>query len=136
MTKAMWTATTRTQHVREGLRFVSDVTDNEWAVLAQTGARPRSPPRRLACDNPRRDGKPFATTASPPKNNSQTDSERCAVLARGVGREPDSGADVGMDEPLASNRASFWKGRDAAWIVRRWGSRDHDQRRRWLLPGW
>ena len=25
---------------------------------------------------------------------------------------------------------------DAAWIVRRWGSRDHDQRRRWLLPGW
>jgi len=29
----MWTATTRAQHMREGLRFASDVTDAEWAVL-------------------------------------------------------------------------------------------------------
>ena len=34
MNKPMWTATTRTQHMREGLRFASDVADNEWAVLA------------------------------------------------------------------------------------------------------
>lgn len=30
----MWTATTRAQHKREGLRFPSDLTDAEWAVLA------------------------------------------------------------------------------------------------------
>jgi putative transposase len=29
----MWTATTRTQHRRDGLRFPSDLTDTEWAVL-------------------------------------------------------------------------------------------------------
>jgi len=29
----MWTATTRAQHRREGLRFPSDLTDAEWAVL-------------------------------------------------------------------------------------------------------
>jgi transposase len=30
----MWTATTRAQHRRDGLRFPSDLTDAEWAVLA------------------------------------------------------------------------------------------------------
>jgi putative transposase len=30
----MWTATTRAQHTREGLRFASDLTDAEWEVLA------------------------------------------------------------------------------------------------------
>jgi putative transposase len=30
----MWTATTRAQHRRGGLRFPSDLTDAEWAVLA------------------------------------------------------------------------------------------------------
>ncbi len=29
----MWTATTRAQHMRGGLRFASDCTDAEWAVL-------------------------------------------------------------------------------------------------------
>jgi transposase len=29
----MWTPTTRAQHSREGLRFASDLTDAEWAVL-------------------------------------------------------------------------------------------------------
>ena len=33
MTRAMWTATTRAQHMRDGLRFASDLTDAEWAVL-------------------------------------------------------------------------------------------------------
>jgi len=37
----MWTATTRAQHRREGVRFPSDLTDAEWAVLA-----PLLPPRR------------------------------------------------------------------------------------------
>ena len=77
MNKPTWTATTRTQHMREGLRFASDVTDNEWAVLAQTGARLRSPPRRLTRDDPRRHGKP----ASPSMNNSQTDSHRLTNLS-------------------------------------------------------
>jgi putative transposase len=36
----MWTATTRAQHKREGLRFPSDLTDAEWAVLG-----PLLPPR-------------------------------------------------------------------------------------------
>lgn len=36
----MWTATTRAQHKRQGLRFPSDLTDAEWAVLA-----PLLPPR-------------------------------------------------------------------------------------------
>ncbi len=30
----MWTATTRAQHRRDGLRFASDLTDAEWAVVA------------------------------------------------------------------------------------------------------
>jgi transposase len=38
----MWTATTRAQHKREGLRFPSDLTDAEWAVLAPL-LPPRSP---------------------------------------------------------------------------------------------
>ena len=29
----MWTATTRAQHKRDGLRFASDVTDAEWALI-------------------------------------------------------------------------------------------------------
>ncbi len=29
----MWTETTRAQHKRDGLRFASDLTDAEWAVL-------------------------------------------------------------------------------------------------------
>jgi len=29
----MWTATTRVQHRRDGLRFASDLTDAEWAVI-------------------------------------------------------------------------------------------------------
>jgi len=29
----MWTPTTRAQHRRDGLRFASDTTDPEWAVL-------------------------------------------------------------------------------------------------------
>jgi len=33
MNSLMWTATTRAQHKRDGLRFASDVTDAEWAVL-------------------------------------------------------------------------------------------------------
>ena len=33
MNRPMWTATTRAQHKRDGLRFASDVTDAEWAVL-------------------------------------------------------------------------------------------------------
>jgi len=48
----MWTPTTRTQHSREGLRYQTDLTDAEWAVIAphlpregKTG-RPRSWPMR------------------------------------------------------------------------------------------
>jgi len=33
MDTLMWTATTRAQHKRDGLRFASDLTDAEWAVL-------------------------------------------------------------------------------------------------------
>ena len=33
MNTSMWTATTRAQHMRDGLRFASDLTDAEWAVL-------------------------------------------------------------------------------------------------------
>ena len=29
----MWTPTTRAQHSRMGLRYESDLTDGEWAVL-------------------------------------------------------------------------------------------------------
>ena len=48
----MWTATTRAQHKRDGLRFASDLTDAEWAVLepllpASPGVgRPPKWPRR------------------------------------------------------------------------------------------
>jgi len=45
-------------------------------ALAPTGARLRSRHRRLARDDPRRHGKPSATTASPPMNNSRTDTEQ------------------------------------------------------------
>jgi transposase len=50
----MWTATTRAQHMRDGLRFASDVTDSEWAVLepllppiSPVGRRPVWPLRDL-----------------------------------------------------------------------------------------
>jgi putative transposase len=33
MDSLMWTAITRAQHMRDGLRFASDLTDAEWAVL-------------------------------------------------------------------------------------------------------
>jgi transposase len=33
MNSLMWTATTRAQHKRDGLRFASDVTDAEWALI-------------------------------------------------------------------------------------------------------
>ncbi len=29
----MWTETTRSKHARKGLRYSSDLTDQEWAVL-------------------------------------------------------------------------------------------------------
>ena len=44
----MWTATTRSQHSREGLRFASDLTDAEWAIVA-----PLLPPRRPLGRRPR-----------------------------------------------------------------------------------
>lgn len=37
----MWTPTTRAQHSRAGLRYQSDLTDAEWAVIA-----PHLPPER------------------------------------------------------------------------------------------
>ncbi len=50
----MWTATTRAQHKCDGLRFASDVTDAEWAVLdpllppiSPVGRRPAWPLREL-----------------------------------------------------------------------------------------
>ncbi|HEX6012450.1 MAG TPA: IS5 family transposase [Geminicoccaceae bacterium] len=36
----MWTPTSRAQHEREGLRFPSDLTDAEWAVLAPLLPKP------------------------------------------------------------------------------------------------
>ena len=54
MNTSMWTATTRAQHMRDGLRFASDLTDAEWAVLepplppaSATGRRPVWPLREL-----------------------------------------------------------------------------------------
>jgi transposase len=51
----MWTATIRAQHMRDGLRFASDVTDAEWAVLepllppiSPVGRWPMWPLRELA----------------------------------------------------------------------------------------
>ena len=48
----MWTDTTRAKHARKGLRYSSDLTDGEWAVLeprlpapARLG-RPMKRPRR------------------------------------------------------------------------------------------
>jgi putative transposase len=50
----MWTATTRARHRRDGLRFPSDLTDAEWAVLAPllpapspVGRPPSWPMRRI-----------------------------------------------------------------------------------------
>ncbi len=50
----MWSATTRAQHRRDGLRFPSDLTDAEWAVLAPllpapapVGRPPRWPTRDI-----------------------------------------------------------------------------------------
>lgn len=48
----MWTPTTRAQHGREGLRYQTDLTDVEWAVIAphlpreRNTGRPRSWPMR------------------------------------------------------------------------------------------
>jgi transposase len=54
MDSLMWTAITRAQHTRDGLRFASDLTDPEWAVLepllpppATTGRPPTWPLREL-----------------------------------------------------------------------------------------
>lgn len=51
---AMWTPTTRAQHSRAGLRYGSDVTDREWAILepllpqwAGVGRRPVWPMREI-----------------------------------------------------------------------------------------
>ena len=44
----MWTAATRAQHSRDELRFASDLTDAEWAIVAPllpTGSRIGRPPR-------------------------------------------------------------------------------------------
>ncbi len=40
MHSPMWTATTRAQHSRDDLRFASDLTDAEWAVLEPLLPRP------------------------------------------------------------------------------------------------
>jgi hypothetical protein len=32
----MWTETTRRKHARKGLRYSSDLTDEEWAVLRES----------------------------------------------------------------------------------------------------
>ena len=54
MSTPMWTGTTRAQHMRDGVRFASDLTDAEWAVLepllppsAAVGRPPRSPRREI-----------------------------------------------------------------------------------------
>jgi transposase len=52
----MWTATTRAQNMRDGLRFASDLTDAEWAVLEpllpalSTVGRPPAWPMRAIVD--------------------------------------------------------------------------------------
>ncbi len=49
----MWTPTTRAQHSRDHLRYASDLTDAEWAVLeplfpaARATGRPPTPLRRV-----------------------------------------------------------------------------------------
>ena len=40
MNTLMWTVTTRAQHKRDGLRFASDLTDAEWAVIEPLLPRP------------------------------------------------------------------------------------------------
>jgi hypothetical protein len=40
MNTLMWTATTRAQHRRDGLRLASDLTDAEWAVIKPLLPRP------------------------------------------------------------------------------------------------
>jgi len=54
MNSLMWTATTRAQHRRDGLRFASDLTGPEWAVIeplppppAVTGRPPAWPMREI-----------------------------------------------------------------------------------------
>lgn len=54
MNSLMWTATTRAQHRRDGLRFASDLTDAEWAViepllppLSRVGRPPEWPMREI-----------------------------------------------------------------------------------------
>ncbi len=49
----MWTAATRAQHSRDKLRFASDVTDAEWAVVAPLlppGSRSGGPEMATAGD--------------------------------------------------------------------------------------
>jgi transposase len=53
----MWTEIIRPQYQREGLRYASDTTDAEWAVIAplmpgpRTGrGRPRTTPLRAVMD--------------------------------------------------------------------------------------
>ena len=50
----MWTATTRAQHKRDGLRFASDLTHAEWTLIepllpppAPVGRRPEWPMREI-----------------------------------------------------------------------------------------
>jgi transposase len=54
MNTLMWTATTRAQHRRDGLRFASDLTDAEWAVIepllpppSKVGRPPEWPMREI-----------------------------------------------------------------------------------------
>ncbi len=44
----VWTEITRSKYRREGLRYASDLTDAEWAVIAPHMPAPRQPgrPRR------------------------------------------------------------------------------------------
>ncbi len=58
MNTPMWTATTRAQHKRDGLRFASDLTDAEWTVLEPASAASNwhwaaarvAPARNRQCD--------------------------------------------------------------------------------------
>lgn len=44
----MWTATTRRQHSRAGLRYATDVTDAEWRILETLLPGPACRGRRWA----------------------------------------------------------------------------------------
>ena len=44
----MWTPSTRRQHGRAGLRYASDLTDDEWRLLEPLLPRPRRQGRRWA----------------------------------------------------------------------------------------